>query len=102
VKALPCLDVLYLTDKEPRYKIPNHIICCGFFKQDSQSGAFMKKGLMGAVILSISGYCYSGMWMLVNKQFSVNKWYCTYKLDGTTVTRTIQSNMPCQRAIFEN
>jgi hypothetical protein len=62
----------------------------------------MKKGLLGAVVLTITGYCFAGMWMLVNEQFSGNKWYCTYKLDGTTVTRTIQSSMPCKQAIFEN
>jgi len=62
----------------------------------------MKKGLLGALILTITGYCCAGMWMLISEQISGNKYYCTYKLDGTTVTRTIQSPTPCRQAIFEN
>ncbi len=62
---------------------------------------FLKKiiGLVLAAGMICSAY--AGMWTLVNQQFASGKWYCTYKLDNTTVTRTIESSMPCQPAIFQ-
>ena len=56
----------------------------------------------GMILLAtMATYAYAGMWTLVNQQFASSKWYCTYKLEGTTVLKTIESPMPCQPAIYQ-
>lgn len=63
----------------------------------------MKK-IIGAALIGITLSANAAMWTLVKDQFVTNKWYCTYKLEGSNppITKTIQSSMPCQHAIFEN
>ena len=54
--------------------------------------------------LLMFGSAYAAMWTLIDQQFVVNKWYCTYRLDGSSpqITKTIESSMPCQTAIYVN
>lgn len=54
------------------------------------------------VVVTLSAH--AAMWTLVKDQFVTNKWYCTYKLEGSNppITKTIESAMPCQQAIFVN
>ncbi len=63
----------------------------------------MKK-IIGVVLIGVTLSANAAMWTLVKDQFVTNKWYCTYKLEGSNppITKTIQSSMPCQHAIFEN
>ncbi len=63
----------------------------------------MKK-IIGAALIGVTLSANAAMWTLVKDQFVTNKWYCTYKLEGSNppITKTIQSSMPCQHAIFEN
>lgn len=63
----------------------------------------MKK-IIGLVLIGVTLSANAAMWTLVKDQFVTNKWYCTYKLEGSNppITKTIQSSMPCQHAIFEN
>ncbi len=63
----------------------------------------MKK-IIGVVLVGVTLSANAAMWTLVKDQFVTNKWYCTYKLEGSNppITKTIQSSMPCQHAIFEN
>jgi len=63
----------------------------------------MKK-IIGVALIAATLSANAAMWTLVKDQFVTNKWYCTYKLEGSNppITKTIQSSMPCQHAIFEN
>ena len=63
----------------------------------------MKK-IIGVVLVGVTLSANAAMCTLVKDQFVINKWYCTYKLEGSNppITKTIQSSMPCQHAIFEN
>ena len=63
----------------------------------------MKK-IIGVVLIGVTLSANAAMWTLVKDQFVTNKWYCTYKLEGSNppITKTIESSMPCQHAIFEN
>jgi hypothetical protein len=62
----------------------------------------MKKALLTFVlVIGVILPAAAGMWTLVDQQFSGSKWYCTYKLDNTTIRSTIESSMPCQGAIFQ-
>jgi hypothetical protein len=63
----------------------------------------MKK-IIGVALIGVTLSANAAMWTLVKDQFVTNKWYCTYKLEGSNppITKTIQSSMPCQHAIFEN
>lgn len=63
----------------------------------------MKK-IIGVALIGFTLSANAAMWTLVKDQFVTNKWYCTYKLEGSNppITKTIQSSMPCQHAIFEN
>jgi hypothetical protein len=65
--------------------------------------SLMKK-IIGVVLIGVTLSANAAMWTLVKDQFVTNKWYCTYKLEGSNppITKTIQSSMPCQHAIFEN
>jgi hypothetical protein len=65
--------------------------------------SLMKK-IIGLVLIGVTLSANAAMWTLVKDQFVTNKWYCTYKLEGSNppITKTIQSSMPCQHAIFEN
>ena len=63
----------------------------------------MKK-IISVVFVGVTLSANAAMWTLVKDQFVTNKWYCTYKLDGSNppITKTIESSMPCQTAIFVN
>lgn len=63
----------------------------------------MKK-IIGIALIGVTLSANAGMWTLIKDQFVTNKWYCTYKLEGSNppITKTIESSMPCQHAIFEN
>ena len=63
----------------------------------------MKK-IIGVALIGVTLSANAGMWTLIKDQFVTNKWYCTYKLEGSNppITKTIESSMPCQHAIFEN
>jgi hypothetical protein len=63
----------------------------------------MKK-LIAVVLIGVTLSANAAMWTLIKDQFVTNKWYCTYKLEGSNppITKTIESSMPCQHAIFEN
>lgn len=63
----------------------------------------MKK-IIGFAIVGVSLSANAGMWTLIKDQFVSPKWYCTYKLEGSSplITKTIESAMPCQQAIFVN
>lgn len=63
-----------------------------------------KKTALFLSALVVIGSAHAAMWTLVNQQFVVNKWYCTYKLEGSSpqITKTIESSAPCQPAIFVN
>lgn len=63
----------------------------------------MKK-IIGVALIGVTLSANAGMWTLIKDQFVTNKWYCTYKLEGSNppITKTIASSMPCQHAIFEN
>lgn len=59
----------------------------------------MKSILLALLLISTSAN--AGMWQLINQQFSVNTWYCTYQLQGTTIQTTIESRTYCQSFIFK-
>ncbi len=63
----------------------------------------MKK-IIGVALIAVTLSANAAMWTLVKDQFVTNKWYCTYKLEGSNppITKTIESSMPCQPAIFVN
>ncbi len=63
----------------------------------------MKK-ILGVVLVGVTLSANAAMWTLIKDQFVTNKWYCTYKLEGSNppITKTIESSMPCQHAIFQN
>ncbi len=63
----------------------------------------MKK-IIGFGLIGITLSANAAMWTLIKDQFVTNKWYCTYKLEGSNppITKTIESAMPCQQAIFVN
>jgi hypothetical protein len=63
----------------------------------------MKK-IIGCTLFGLALLAHAAMWTLVQDQFVINKWYCTYKLEGSNppITKTIESAMPCQQAIFVN
>jgi hypothetical protein len=62
----------------------------------------MKKVAILAALLTMSAAALANMWTLSSQQFVTNKWYCTYRLEGSNppIVRTIESSMPCQTAIF--
>lgn len=62
----------------------------------------MKKLVISVTLLILSVSAFANMWTLSSQQFVTNKWYCTYRLEGSNppIVRTIESSMPCQTAIF--
>jgi hypothetical protein len=54
---------------------------------------------LATLVLSIS-YA-ADIWELINSQFSNGKWYCTYKLHGTTVQKTVVSETQCVSVLYE-
>lgn len=62
----------------------------------------MKKVAILTTLLTMSAAALANMWTLSSQQFINNKWYCTYRLEGSNppIVRTIESSMPCQTAIF--
>jgi hypothetical protein len=62
----------------------------------------MKKIVISVALLTLSAAALANMWTLASQQFVTNKWYCTYRLDGSNppIVKTIESPMPCQTAIY--
>ncbi len=60
--------------------------------------------IIGDALVGVTLSAHAAMWTLVKDQFVTNKWDCTYKLEGSNppITKTIESAVPCQQAIFVN
>ncbi len=65
----------------------------------------MKKILLSITILFtiLTSTAHAAMWQLINQQFNVNMWYCTYQLQGSNppIQTTIQSRSPCQPFVMQ-
>ena len=42
------------------------------------------------------------IWELVNSQFNSGKYYCTYRMSGSSVQKTIISESTCETVLYEN
>jgi len=59
----------------------------------------MKKIIFG-MLMAISMNAHSmEMWFLIHSQFSDGHFYCTYKLQGTSIETTIVSQNSCDSVI---
>ena len=63
----------------------------------------MKKILAALALtaLGLSTATAGGMWQLVNQQLSGGKFYCTYRLQGTTIQKVISGGAGCEQFIYE-
>ena len=63
----------------------------------------MKKVFAALVIaaLNISTATAGGMWQLIKQEVSGGQFYCTYRLQGTTVIKVISGGTGCQQFIYE-
>jgi hypothetical protein len=60
-----------------------------------------KKFGIASIFTIFSFAAYAGMWELINTQYDGNKVYCTYKLQGTNIQKTIIGAGICQALIYE-
>lgn len=51
------------------------------------------------VFLSVPAHA-AQVWILVDSQYSGREWYCTYQLNGTTITTQFISSMPCAQTML--
>jgi hypothetical protein len=58
------------------------------------------KYLLGFLMV-ISYNAHAGMWELIQVENSGGVYYCLYKLQGTNMTKMIQSKTYCQQYIFD-